>query len=270
MSILVDMTANELYAHAPIAMVVAEIKHPIAADLTPVELQLIKASLGDTVPIARTEDVIQISFPAPGAPTPSKLYRFVSRDLHQSVSFKNDAIVIESTDYPGWNTFRSLIERALNVRHDTSSVDGLERIGLRYLDEIRVPAADAEIDWSQWVSTELLGPHSMAANLGLPVTNRQGIAVLEGSDADTFVIRYGTGEGQAYVSSASLRRIEENTGPFFLIDGDGSWTPIGQGIPEFSVSEIIETLERIHAPMHAIFESLITERLRNEVLRDAN
>ena len=91
--------------------------------------------------------------------------------------------------------------------------------------------------------------------------------MLSASPGITYTLRYGGGTGQAFTSSSNLKRRTEPSGSFFLIDIDGAWHPSEDLIPEFSVSKIADTLNHLHEPISAIFESLITDRLRNEVLR---
>lgn len=266
-SIIGNMAANEVYANAPIAMVVAEIRHPISEPLSPAEWNNIKLALAEAVPINRTESILEIDIQS-GQQHMSKLTRFVSRDLHQSISFRPDAIVIESTDYHGWDVFRGMISLALHARQDTAPVDGLERVGLRYMDEIRPPADITSIDWTDWVSPELLGPVSLPELVEKPAISRQGTMVLSSAPGVTYTVRYGSGVGQAFASSPNLRRRTEPAGEFFLIDTDGAWQPVAQAVPEFSAENVELILNDIHEPISLIFESLITDRLRNEVLRD--
>lgn len=263
------MAASEVYPNAPIAMVVAEIRHPASDALSSAEWSNIKQALSAVTPVARTENAVEIDLQS-GSQKITKLTRFVSRDLHQSISFKQDAIVVESTDYAGWDSFIQMAQGALSARQDIAPVDGLERIGLRYIDEIRPPNLTSSTEannWKEWVSAELLGPISLQSAVNHPITGQQGVAVLSASPGITYTLRYGSGAGQAFASSPNLKRRTEPSGSFFLIDIDGAWDPTEALIPEFSVSKVIETLNQLHKPISAIFESLITDRLRNEVLR---
>jgi uncharacterized protein (TIGR04255 family) len=262
------MAEHEVYPNAPIAVVVAEIRHPATAALSPAEWNAIKAALAHIAPIARTENLVEIDMQS-GQQTATKLTRFVSRDLHQSISFRPDAIVVESTEYLGWVRFLEMVTAATHARHDTAPVDGLERVGLRYMDEVRVPVSGGSTVWSEWISPELMGPVSLAGLVKKQVVGQQGVTTLASEPGITYTVRYGTGEGQVFTSTPNLRRRTEATGPFFLVDVDGAWQPIDQEIPEFSTDTIAHILERLHEPISVIFESLITDKLRNEVLRIA-
>lgn len=50
----------------------------------------------------------------------------------------------------------------VDARAQVSSIVGLERIGLRYILELRVPAGvDGRIEWSNWIDEQLLGPQRL-------------------------------------------------------------------------------------------------------------
>jgi len=50
------------------------------------------------------------------------------------------------------------------------------------------------------------------------------------------------------------------------LDIDSFWTPEGF-IPEFDPQVLVEKSEELHDPLRTLFETVITDRLRNEVLR---
>jgi uncharacterized protein (TIGR04255 family) len=49
------------------------------------------------------------------------------------------------------------------------------------------------------------------------------------------------------------------------MDFDSYWEPAD--LPEFDVPSLINTCDLLHAPASAMFESFVTERLRNDVFR---
>ncbi|MGW4339031.1 TIGR04255 family protein [Rhodococcus koreensis] len=261
------MDATPLYSNAPIAVVLLEVRHP-TSELSNPAMALLKAELAHHVPIERVETIVEFNFET-AERNPTTLKKLVARDLHTSITFKPDAIVIESTKYRGWTWFRGLAEDVLQARHGVAPLDGIERIGLRYIDEVRVPADDP-IDWSDWVSPALLGPRQEVAPLKLRLEQQQSV-VQYGTPipGQTFTLRYGVGQGAVVQSTDNLKRPKEPSGgEFFLIDTDGAWTEITGGIPEFDVDSIIKVCDTIHSPIKQLFESLITDKLRKEVLNN--
>lgn len=260
------MADREIYPHAPIALVVAEIRHPVRRKLSAAEVEAVGAVLRDALPILRVEQVVDVALPS-GKQQVSHHPRFVSRSLHQSVTLRPDAVAVETTSYEGWEAFSALVATALHARNDIAPLDGVERIGLRYIDELRVPSEAGATNWSEWVAPELLGPQGLSSVLGAPIGESQGVAIVRTKPGLSYTVRYGIGDGQAVVSSPNLVRPAEGSGPFFLIDMDGAWQPVSRGIPEFDPLFVTDMLDALHVPIRSVFESLITEKLRQEVLR---
>ena len=117
---------------------------------------------------------------APGqAPQPiaDRFVRYVNRDNTHAASLKNQAIVVETTAYTNFEQFLDIAMRVVDARSQVSSIVGIERIGLRYVLEIRVPAGvDGRIEWTNWIDESLLGPQRVAPG-GLLLTEWQGAAV---------------------------------------------------------------------------------------------
>jgi uncharacterized protein (TIGR04255 family) len=82
------------------------------------------------------------------------------------------------------------------------------------------------------------------------------------------IVRYGPREGFAVAPGGPLQRTTPPPGAFFLLDIDSFWLPTGD-VPEFTVDMIVELCVDLHKPVSGLFERLITERLREEVLRRA-
>lgn len=263
------MVTGELYKNPPIALALIEIKHPVAGSLSVPEIALVKEQVASMTPIQRMEEGVEIN-PMTGEQKHIRFPRFVSRDLHTSISFRVDAVVVETTDYRGWNWFRSVLDIAVRTRQDVAPVDGIERIGLRYVDEVRPPQKYlADLSWPDWVVSELMGPTEKVKIPGLKLEQQQGVVSYSMSTpGDTLTLRFGPNLGQAVASNQNLVRKFNDSGPFFLIDVDAAFTPTN-AVPEFSPSEILNTSDRLHEPIGSLFELLVTEKLRKEVLRVA-
>jgi uncharacterized protein (TIGR04255 family) len=53
------------------------------------------------------------------------------------------------------------------------------------------------------------------------------------------------------------------TGSYFLIDIDSGWNAPVDDLPEFAVGEVLDVLDRLHAPVREVFERMITDKLRD-------
>lgn len=260
------MSKREIYPNAPISLVVAEIRHPILSEFTAVEIGAFKTALTSVLPVMRWERIVDVELPA-GTQHVTNVPRFVSRDLHQSLQLQPGAMIIESTVYTGWTDFRQLIHEALQIQSRIKPFEGVDRLGLRYIDEIRIPNEVNEIKWSEWVHSDLLGPQHIEETLGAPITQSQGATITQISPSISYTTRYGADFGQAVVSTDNLVRSDESSGAYFLLDLDGAWVPPHRSVPEFDRATVLNIFDELHAPIASLFEALITEKLRNEVLR---
>lgn len=292
------MSDREVYPNAPIVLVAVEVRHPTADLLNSAQQAKLKRKLAGHFPLSNPSVVTNVTVVGGAAPdmqhTTTTSPRFTTRDRTTSVTFHMDALVVETTRYGQFERLLEQLTLAVDARLSVGDLDGLERVGLRYIDEIRVPEpSDARsataTDWALWVAESLLGPAPVAADLGLQASQWQGVAVFEplaptgaaaenglvsaspeDSDplhgSDSLVLRYGAADGYAVDPGGELKRPVPPPGPFFLLDIDSSWTSASE-VPPLDRDEVVHITTRLHAPVRALFESLITDRLREEVLR---
>lgn len=254
-----------VYENAPVVLVALEVRHPTADPLTPTETREIRKRLGDIVPIERPGQHLTIQVLQEGNATAEAYPRFVNRQRTLSVSIRKEGLVVEASDYPGWEKFHALVANALQARQDVAPVLGVDRVGLRYINEIRVPGGSGQ-DWADWVSHSLLAPSTPDAD-SLPTNQWQCAAVYGAQPGYMLVFRYGAREGFAVDPNSDLRRaIATDGGPFFLMDIDSFWTPDG-AVPEYERDMLMATCETLHRPVRTLFDSMISERLRREVLK---
>jgi uncharacterized protein (TIGR04255 family) len=262
---------REVYPNPPVVLVAVEVRHPAAAPLSPADRRKIKSLLGAHVPImrsARTLLQMTASVMPTGASPPDLQFeefpRYFSRDKTVAVSIRTEAVVIETTRYTRWENLRALADKVLEARRQVSEIDGVERIGLRYVDEVRIPVLSEE-GWGEWVDPSLLGASAIGAELRLTPGPWQGVTAFSSGPETTVVLRYGPSDGYAVDPGGELKRPTPTPGPFFLIDIDSFWAP-GQDTPEFDVSAISKICEELHLPVRRVFERVVTDRLR-EVFR---
>lgn len=269
-----EMNDTEVYQNTPIALATIEIRHPTTDALTGAEGRELRRLLADTLPIERPGQDSAWAIVAP-ATTPTqtgeRFVRHLNRESTTSATIKTQATIIETTAYSGLPALAELMLQVVEARNQISSIIGIERIGLRYVHEIRVPAnMGGIVDWSSWINESALGPQRVAP-MGLPLTEWQGAAVYrEARPGKTLVLRYGPAAGRALDPNYHLRQLKPaDAGPFFLMDIDSFWTPEGS-IPEYDRDALRSTLQELHRPARSLFEDLITARLRDELEHNYN
>ncbi|MFV0496221.1 TIGR04255 family protein [Mycobacterium sp.] len=263
---------DEAQPKAPVALVTMEIRHPSTDALTESSRREVKQALAADLPIERQAQDVQWGTTAAGQPPQPVADRFVrysDRNNTTAASLKNQAIVVETTAYTNFDAFLEIAKRVVDARSQVSPIVGIERIGLRFVLEVRVPAGvDGRIEWTNWIDESLLGPQQLNPG-GLALAEWQGAAVYrEPQPGRALIVRYGPATGQALDPSYHLRRVAPtHAGQFFLMDIDSFWTPPSGAIPEYNREALISTYQDLYRPAQTIFQDVLTSRLKEELLR---
>lgn len=260
------MGDREVYPNAPLVLVSVELRHPTAEPLGSRKLSAIKRHVSQRMPIPAPVKQVTLTLTPDGqrqeeGSTP----RYMTRDRTSAITFGTDRIAVETTNYDRFEVLQELVDLAVEARQKYAPVDGVDRIGMRYINELRLEV-DRPDDWDNWLSPALTGPTRPAAPIGMDVTYWQGVAVYGNPVGAGVVVRHGTFQGYAVDPGGELKRPSPPPGQFFLIDIDSYWTPEG-GTPVLDLESARDQLNGIHRAGQQMFESLITERLRKEVLR---
>lgn len=269
------MREREIYQSAPIVLMAIEVRHPLCDPLDRKQVTDVSARIGHLLPLPSEMNEVSVTVQAgpDGPPTQQQVVssfpRWTSRDKRTAVSVRPDSLVIETTDYGNYDRMRELLDVVLRTRLAVAAPAGVERIGLRYIDEIRVPAEnDGSVPaWDQWVDVSLLGPAHVGAELDLSPVVNEGVFVFSGGSDQALVLRYGAQSDYAVQSTPDLRRPLPPPGPLFKLDIDSFWQAADE-VPEFDAEFILRRADALHVPVRGVFESVITERLREEVLRN--
>lgn len=250
------------YPNAPAALVAFEIRYP-QTDGDRHQMRAMGTYLRDSLPISKVERIQEMQLSATSTPETKsiELTRFQSRDRTSSASFWPDRVVVETTSYPGYSSFRELIEKVVSAVGSCIAPAGFERIGLRFIDEVRPPVEPIGLEWRDWVAPELIGPAALNFQGGIPEA-WQGAVQFNVSNGVGVVLRYGPRNGYAVNPDGALRRPTTATyAACFVFDSDSFWAATDT-IPEFEPSSIMSLCDDLHRPLKEVFEQLVTDRLR--------
>jgi uncharacterized protein (TIGR04255 family) len=256
------MADREIYPNTPLALVVAEIRHPTALPLSDSARSQLKARLASTLPLAKPVQRMTVTSTQTAVSTDA---RFMSRNRTSSVTFRDDVIAVETTKYERRRVLRDMLREAVLARQETAPVDGVERLGIRYVNEVRVPGLESPKEWADWIAPALTCPLALATADGLETQAWQGVTVL-GDPLSGVVVRHGVFDGYAVNPVGDLQRAAPPPGPFFLIDLDCYWAPSGE-TPPLEWDLIDSRFDQASLAAYDLFEQLITDKLREEVLR---
>ena len=268
------MSEREVYPNAPIVLVVVEVKHPPLEPLDRKQVTGLSALLREEFPLPGEISELSVEFQAGPGTEPTHLQtvekspRWTTRDRRTALTLRKNSLTLETTQYGNFERVRALLGLALRARVAIDPPSGVERVGLRYIDEVRVPIENGNEPpaWEEWVHPTLLGPAHVGTGLQLIPVAGEGVYVFSNTDNRALVLRYGAQEDPAVQSTPNLRRPTPPPGPLFKLDIDSYWQS-GDEIPEFDADMVLAQADELHTPVRGVFESLITERLREEVLR---
>jgi uncharacterized protein (TIGR04255 family) len=269
---------HEVYPSAPLALVAVEVRFPEAAAERPLPMPLQRSfrDLLGTDWVIESQRVQQLDAFGPGGAGHQSVQqivvpRFTLRDRTLAVAVTEGSLTVETTSYRHYGEFRGVLQRAFDAAERLLAPDGVARMGMRYIDEIRVPdVSEGHLErWRGWLDATLLPPQmdAMVADQYLPAAWDGAVRYATGPQR-SLVLRYGARQGYAVQPRGNLSRPSlPSPGPFFVLDFDSFWEPLD--IPAFESQELTRTCDELRAPVRALFDLLVTDRLRTEVfMRD--
>jgi uncharacterized protein (TIGR04255 family) len=194
--------------------------------------------------------------------------RFLSKDRTAAVTVSPTNIVIETTEYREYEKFRPLLETCLSALGSVrGAIVGLERVGLRYVNEIRVPNLGDASEWTKYFAPNLVAPLNLIPDRSVGVM--QAVVQTDPIDGMITVFRFGALRGQVVAPGGPLRvAAVPADSSFFMLDIDNSWSS-GESFDAYSVEGALEMCDRLHAPIDALFEAVISPELRKVFRRAA-
>lgn len=268
---------HEIYPSAPLALVAVEVRFPQAPAETPLPASVQRSFrdiLGDDWVMEQQKvQQAEVSF-APGAPAVQTVRetvvpRFTVRDRTWAVALAEASLTVETTAYRHYPAFRAVLERAFQAAGQLLQPDGISRVGMRYIDEVRVPGMDADdlAAWRDWLPASLFPPAIDDGPAGrLDPAAWQGTVRYATGPERSLVLRYLTHQGYAVEPRGTLSRPAlPPPGPLFVLDFDSFWEP--SDIPVFDPVDLLRECDALRAPVRAAFDSVVSDRLRDEVFR---
>lgn len=256
------------YANAPLRYVA------FAADISPASvlgetpaLDRIHAALREDLPVR--EDVTEAVIQVVGGLGRTSGARFVDSSRHRAVLVTPPRIAVDTTSYSTFREFSSFLERVLDAVADVAPGRACNRLGLRYVDEIRVPGMQpaSVAQWRDWIDPSLFPEVALSEAAG----RREMSGAIEETRENGFGVRFAwhTGTGHLVAPQGPLLVPDPSEpGPYFALDTDSYWIA-SPGVPIVGLGDptLPARIRQLHDPVQAFFESSLTERLRAEILK---
>ncbi len=258
---------REVYTNAPLVFVTCEIRFPLVPRLTDDDtLNRLVEQFSDSLPIPATATMEWADDDTDDGDETQRLLRFSNRERTSSVVLTRTSLSIETTSYSEWPEFRSLIMQAIGVVAGSVRVAGVERVGLRYIDEIRVPEPITDAaEWSDWIAADILSHLKMVPDMS-PASFTTAAVLHNGNHH--MLVRYAAMVGSGVVADKPLRRrTQPSEGPFFVIDVDSYRDTSGSEMIDFDTEPVATVLDELHEPIGKLFQRSITDHAR-ELFRE--
>lgn len=236
------------FAENALKVVVGQVTFPVSYRLAaPGAMPRVQDALAGDYPISLPPTPqMTVSF-APGvAPVVSPAEspaQFADVSKTHIVTVGRDTASLETTAYTRWADFRAAFERLLHLVAAEARPPQVNRLGLRFVDEVPVRDARTIDDWARFIDASLLGSEASPARDGRVTRTIQHVAIDMGGD--TVNLRHGytrVGDGAGGPPSV------------YLIDTDISAVDVPWDIPA-----ILERVDRYHGWAWSLFIRSLTE-----------
>jgi uncharacterized protein (TIGR04255 family) len=213
-------------------------------------LDRFQKALGATFPRTTREQQVGLVIGPSGATQlpPTAFWSFSDLEGHWKVAVAPDFVSVETDRYTQFEDFRAHVETLIGILLD-SSVTVRERLGFRFVNEIRHPTAKAPQDWRQFINSDLLGI------VGGGVLGEDVIHALQ-------EIRLRQTDGVIAIRHGYLGQEASGGSPFYSLDLDY----FDETTRRLEVEETLNQVQGFHDALKDVFETSITEDLRTHLV----
>lgn len=264
----------EVFGNPPVVAVVAEIRFTDAPRLRQQDtLDAVAIALERRFPATEPLTGMNLANAGPGVPPrvePRQGILLRNTDSTESLTLTAATLTYETTSYAGLDAVETAIADACRALAVAQVASGLQRIGLRYIDEIRVPQPPADArGWTRWIDGSLLGPLAVTPD-HVPSRGIQGLAAFDLGGRAGLNVQWAAFQDGSTPLPQHLRRRPFQPGPFFALDLDGFYEFGDDEFVRLDGDVVTDILVRLHAPIGSAFQRAITDDARTLFRGGAN
>lgn len=176
-----------------------------------------------------------------------KVSEFLFHDTlrEKTLRIAHDGVWITYSKYRKFEDLKNDIHIILTAVVAVRSDVAFQRIGLRYINEIRLDNTSSPLNWKGYISSNLLSIFKVYPDLSVIARAFQVLELNFGEMHLTF--QYGM-HNPDYPAAIRQR--------VFILDLDGSYSGYVHNI------EVMDLLDKFHGRIESVFESAITDKLR--------
>lgn len=256
----------ETAGNAAVVAVIAEVRFTDAPRLRQQDtLDAVAIAVEERFPVTEPLTGVNLAPAGPGLPPrvePRQGILLRNTEATESLTLTATTLSYETTDYTGLDAIHTAITAGCDALAEARVASGLQRIGLRYIDEIRVPAPPADArGWATWIDGGLLGPLAVAPE-HVPSRGIQGVAAFDLGGRAGLNVQYAAFANGSATLPQHLRRRPFQPGPFFGLDLDGFYEIGNEEFVRLDAGVITDIVTKLHAPITSVFQRAITDDAR--------
>ncbi|BBY61496.1 TIGR04255 family protein [Mycolicibacterium sarraceniae] len=256
----------ETFGIPPVVAVVAEVRFTEAPRLRRQEaFEALAVALAGRFPLADAVTGVNLVNAGPGLPPRAEPRQGVvvrNTEGTESLTFTPAAFMYETTSYTGLEAIETAIATGCRALVAAKVGSAFQRVGLRFVDEIRVPEPVADSrGWTKWINSGLLGALAITPDY-VPARGIQGIVNFDLGERGSLNVQFAAFKDGAAVVPQHLQRRPFRSGPFFGLDLDGFYEFGQDALVRLDADVASEVLARLHAPIESAFQSAITDDAR--------
>jgi len=260
---------TEVFPYAPLAMVVAEVKYSYSLMLSDPDTQArVLEGVSSFTPIRERSEHRSVEIPADGSsPKQQTLELMQARSSNgqttAAVTAEALTVAMSGQDYSRYDdSLGRLIQSAVTSLTEHAPGGIITRLGLRYLDEIRVPEPPADIaGWGTWVDPRFLWGAGLLADIDGIASDHRAIWTYSLPGDVQVMLNLGPFHGSGVVGPGHPFHRDTPSELMFVIDLDASWTPPSGAAP-LDAEQLLAHYDRLHQPAQAVFASVLTDAAR--------
>jgi len=257
---------REIYPRSPLALVAAELRYADAPRLRRQEtIDSVAIALEDRLPVVESMQNANVEVDPTGSSKVGMERGTVLKDLAGTTVaavFPN-RFTFETTAYQEFPSFLDGVIEICRSLIGASVKPVLQRVGLRYIDEIRIPGnpvKDAR-QWAGWVDTRLVD-HLSVGPTGAPVGLSQSLVAYDLGDRRGLNFRFAALRSGAVVVPTTIKRTPFEDGPVFVLDIDAYQDLGGSNAVRLEPDDVASALRSVHDAAGQTFQDAITDRAR--------
>jgi len=243
--LLYNLGMNKKYKNPPVREAVCEFRFDLKGDFKDVDLKAIHNEIATHFPIMRKGQIVEVQFKMESKSDKPDYDKTVLEFDEFSTEEKDCFIQLDGArvsihklkPYRSWEIFFEKIKAVFNVYTKYVPVNSIQRIGLRYIDDIILPQKPLELGYYFNIKPEL--PKAFQKN--------KMVSFLLGA-----VLEFKDGEDLAKVQL--VERVSAKEESTFVLDTDYFTSP--EKTPE--IGNVLKWVDNAHTKLDEIFEEVLT------------